>query len=96
MIINKMDANILRSKLLYWRFTTLTKLPLILPESKSGRIIEMFIPLFTVARVFKNKNGVKTIISYDGIEKILKDKIKELEGCGKMRKLNLSKHRFYR
>lgn len=83
MIINKMDANILRSKLLYWRFTTLTKLPLILPESKSGRIIEMFIPLFTVAQVFKNKNGVKTIISYDGIEKILKDKIKELEGLRK-------------
>ncbi len=83
MIINKMDANILRSKLLYWRFTTLTKLPLVLPESKSGRIIEMFIPLFTVAQVFKNKNGVKTIISYDGIEKILKDKIKELEGLRK-------------
>jgi len=83
MIINKMDANILRSKLLYWRFSTLNKLPLILPESKSGRIIEMFISLFTVAQIFKNKSGVKTIISYDDLEKILKDKIKELEGLRK-------------
>lgn len=83
LIINKMSANILRSKLLYWRFSTLTKLPLILPESRSGRIIEMFIPIFTVAQVFKHKVGIKTVITYEELEKILKDKIKELEGLRK-------------
>jgi len=80
LIINKKDTNILRSKLLYWRFSTLNKLPLILPESRSGRIIEMFISLFTVAQIFKNCCGVKTVITYDDLEKILKNKIKELEG----------------
>ncbi len=79
LIIDKKDANVLRSKLLFWRFTTLNKLPLVMPESKSGRIIEMFIPLFTVAQIFKNLSGVKTVITHGELEKILNDKIKELE-----------------
>jgi len=83
LLVNKKDAALIRSKLLYWRFSTLNKLPLIFPESKSGRIIEMFISLFTVAQIFRNKLGVKTVITYDDLEKILNDKIKELEGLRK-------------
>ncbi len=79
LIINKKDANLLRSKLLFWRFSTLGKLPMVMPESKSGRLIEMFIPLFTVAQIFKNKTGLQTVISYENLEKILKSKITELE-----------------
>jgi hypothetical protein len=79
LIIDKKDANLLRSKLLYWRFSMLGKLPIVMPESRSGRLIEMFIPLFTVAQIFKDKSGVKTIISHNDLKKILQNKITELE-----------------
>lgn len=79
LIIDKKDAGLLRSKLLYWRFSTLGKLPTIMPESRSGRLIEMFIPLFTVAQIFKDKVGAKVVVTYTELTQILKNKITELE-----------------
>lgn len=90
LIINKKEASILRSKLLYWRFSTLSKLPIIMPESKSGRLIEMFIPLFTVAQIFENKAGVKVLITHDELKKILQTKITELERIRKDEEIDSS------
>lgn len=78
-LFDETKASIIRSKLLYWRYSTLHRLPLIVPESKSGRIIEMFISLFTTAQVMKCTEGVKTIIKYDNLVALLNKKIKELE-----------------
>ena len=50
-----------------------------MPESKVGRLIEMFIPLFTVAQIFKNRSGVQSQVSYDEIMSILNAKIAEME-----------------
>lgn len=70
---------IIRAKLLFWRFETLRKLPIVLPESKIGRLIEMFIPLFTVAQVLQGAEGIKKPISYEDLLELLKNKIKEME-----------------
>ena len=69
----------LRAKLLYWRYETLGKLPIVFPDSKVGRLIEMFIPLFTVAQVFKNKPGEQVKISHEDIVTLLNEKISEME-----------------
>ncbi|MDP1614839.1 MAG: hypothetical protein Q8L68_03500, partial [Methylococcales bacterium] len=78
-LIDTKQSMIIRAKLLFWRFETLTKLPLIIPESNKGRLIEMFIPLFTVAQVLKNKTGRKLTISYQDLTKILQNKITAME-----------------
>lgn len=78
-LIDMQEADLLRSKLLYWRFETLGKLPQFIPESKNGRLIEMFIPLFTVAQVLKDSEGVKKPISYEDLIKLLNNKIREME-----------------
>jgi len=69
----------LRAKLLFWRYETLGKLPIVFPDSKVGRLIEMFIPLYTVAQLFQSKPGIKSLVSYDDIMKMLVDKIAEME-----------------
>ncbi len=78
-IINPGRMAIIRAKLLFWRFETLGKLSIVFPKSKVGRLIEMFIPLFTVAQLFENKAGRQNKILYDGINKILLNKIEEME-----------------
>lgn len=78
-LIDTQVAGILRRKLLFWRFSTLGKLPLVFPESNSGRLIEMFIPLYTVAQQFKNKSGIILPITYEKIQKILDDKLGDME-----------------
>ena len=79
MIIDSGVMAKLRAKLLFWRFETLGKLPVVFPESRVGRLIEMFIPLFTVAQIFKNKPGVQDLVSFEKVTKILVDKIEEME-----------------
>lgn len=78
-LIDEGRAGIIRAKLLFWRFDTLGKLPLVFPKSNNGRLIEMFIPLLTVAQIFKGKEGVKKQISYEDLEGILIDKIDDME-----------------
>lgn len=78
-LIDPLEAEIIRAKLLFWRFETLGKLPIILPESKTGRLIEMFIPLYTVAQCLKNIDGVEKPISYEDLIELLDTKIKEME-----------------
>jgi hypothetical protein len=70
-LIDDAQASIIRAKLLYWRFETLGKLPIVFPESRNGRLIEMFIPLFTVAQVLKDKEGVAKPITYDDLIALL-------------------------
>lgn len=48
-LIDEEEATKLRSMLLYYRFSHLTKTQYVMPESDSGRLIELFIPLFSVA-----------------------------------------------
>jgi hypothetical protein len=84
-LFDETRAFILRSKLLYWRFSTLHKLHLIIPKSQSARIVEMFIPLFTVAQVLRGSEvGVKVPIKYDYLIALLKKKIRELESYRKV------------
>ena len=80
-LIEKKESMQLRSKLLYWKFTSLKKLPVIIPESRSGRIIEMMIPLFTVSQVLSGE-------LFNDVDKILKNKIKELERARKQEELD--------
>ncbi len=78
-IIEPGKMALIRAKLLFWRFETLGKLPIVFPNSKIGRLIEMFIPLFTVAQLFKKKVGRQNKVKFEEINKILIDKIKEME-----------------
>ncbi len=78
-LIDIREAEIIRSKLIWWRFETMGKLNQIIPESKIGRLIEMFVPLFTVAQVLKNKTGQQTPIMYDDLVSLLKNQIKDME-----------------
>lgn len=83
-LFDETRAFILRSKLLYWRYSTLHRLPLVVPDSHSGRIIEMFIPLFTVAQVLRDKEGIKTPVKYVDLIALLNKKIRELESYRKV------------
>jgi len=47
-------ADIIRSELVYFRFSNLGKLPITQPDSTSGRLIEIMTPLYTVAQIFKD------------------------------------------
>ncbi len=78
-LIDTQRGAVIRSKLLFWRFETLTKLPIVLPESNRARLIEMFIPLFTVAQTLKDKEGVKTLIEYNELINVLNNRIKSME-----------------
>lgn len=78
-LIDTKQAALIRAKILFWRFETLNKLALIMPESNRGRLIEMFIPLFTVAHIFKNTTGVQTAVSYSELIQILQKKISAME-----------------
>ncbi len=78
-IIDELRSDIIRSELLYFRFRNVGKLNIIQPSSNSGRIIEIMTPLYTVAQIFKGLDGIKTIVSYEEITRILNDKIKDLE-----------------
>lgn len=78
-IIDEQRADIIRSELLYFRFSSLNKLPITQPESTSGRIIEIMTPLFTVAQIFKGLNGIKTKISFDEITKILNEQVENMQ-----------------
>jgi len=78
-IIDSNKMSIIRSKLLFWRFETLGKLPVVFPESKVGRLIEMFIPLYTVSQIFKKKAGSQDRVSYEKIMSVLSEKIEEME-----------------
>jgi len=78
-IVDSSKMAIIRAKLLFWRFETLGKLPLVFPESRVGRLIEMFIPLFTVAHLFTERSGRQNNIKYSEINKILIAKIEEME-----------------
>lgn len=82
-LFDETRAFIIRSKLLYWRFSTLHRLPIVVPESLSGRIIEMFISLFTVAQVLRYTEGIKTPIKYEALMALLNKKIRELESYRK-------------
>ncbi len=81
-LIDGQDAEHIRSKLLYFKFAYYNKLLITLPKSNNGRLIEMFIPLYTVAQIFKD-SGLKTFIEYDDILSILDAKIKEMESVRK-------------
>lgn len=78
-IIDELRGDVIRSELLYFKFRYVGKLNIIQPKSNSGRIIEIMTPLFTVAQIFKGLEGIKTIISYENLQNILINKIKELE-----------------
>jgi len=78
-MINPEESAIIRSKLLFWRFETLGKLPIIEPNSSIGRLIEMFIPLYTTAQTLKDSTGVKTAITYLEMIKLLDSKITDME-----------------
>lgn len=77
-LIDSKTAIMIRSKLLYWRFETLGKLPIIYPDSNSGRLKEMFMPLFTVAQTLKD-TGIKSTISHADLINLLKSKIADME-----------------
>lgn len=78
-LINEQTAQIIRAKLLFWRFEHLTKLPILKPISRKGRLIEMFIPLFTTAQALKRTEGISKPISYEDLIDLMNIKIKEME-----------------
>lgn len=82
-VINEDDARIIRSKLLFWRFETLNKLPIIQPASKIGRIVEMLTPLYTVAQILKGSDGMALPITYEGLNVLLDNLIFDMEGARK-------------
>ncbi len=78
-LIDEDKGTMIRSKLLYFRFSTLGKLKRVQPKSTSGRLIEMFTSLYTTAQIFKEGEGIKSVIDHDGLIKILDEKMRELE-----------------
>ena len=54
---------LLRSMLLYYRYTHLTKLNLLSPDIESGRVIELFTPICTVAAGLYVDDSVSEMIS---------------------------------
>lgn len=78
-IVDDLRADVIRSGLLYFRFSNVGTLPIIQPESTSGRIIEIMTPLYTVAQIFKELTGLKLVISYEEIMALLDDKIQDLQ-----------------
>ncbi len=78
-VIDEEEARVIRSKLLYWRYETLGKLPIVQPRSKIGRIVEMMTPLYTVAQVLKDTDGVKVPITYEGLNILLNDLIEDMQ-----------------
>jgi hypothetical protein len=69
----------IRSKLINFRFSNLKKLKTVIPESKSGRLTELFIPLFTTAQTMIKTNGIASIIEYDTLCDLLNKKLKSME-----------------
>lgn len=82
-LMDSKQAALIRAKLLFWRFETLGKLPQVIPESEKGRIIEMFIPLFTVAQILKGREGTQTTISYQDLTQLLYKRIAMMESTRK-------------
>jgi hypothetical protein len=78
-IVDDLRADVIRSELLYFRFSNLGKLPITQPESTSGRINEIITPLYTVAQIFKGLDGIKTVATFDKIIKILDSKVEEMQ-----------------
>lgn len=78
-LIDEDRSKIIRSKLLYFRFSTLNKLKIIIPKSNSGRITELFIPLVTTAQVLKDLDGTTTIIKYDDLMTLLERTMRSME-----------------
>lgn len=79
--IDRDTAGVLRAKLMFWRFESLGlhRLSLVHPEARSGRVIEIMTPLYTVAQVMRGLEGVKTIIKYNALVKILDSYTASLE-----------------
>ncbi len=77
-VIDEERARTIRSKLLYWRYETLGKLPIVQPSAKIGRIVEMLTPLYTVAQVL-NCKGVNAPITYEGVNLLLDSLIEDME-----------------
>lgn len=80
-IVDDLRADVIRSELIYFRFSNVGTLPIIQPKSTSGRIIEIMTPLYTAAQIFKDLNGLKPIISYNDIMALLDTKIQELQSA---------------
>lgn len=78
-MIDDNEADLIRSELLYFRFRYLENLPIIQPDSVSGRIIEIMTPLFTVSQIFKDLKGMVSFISFEQLTTILNDQIKYME-----------------
>ncbi len=78
-IIDEEEARTIRSKLLYWRYETLGKLPNVQPDSKIGRIVEMLTPLYTVAQILKYSKDAKVPITYEGLSILLNNLIEDMQ-----------------
>lgn len=78
-LIDENRSKMIRSKLIHFRFSYLKKLKTIIPESNSGRLTELFIPLFTTAQTMIRIDGIKTIIDYEGLSRILYKKLRSME-----------------
>lgn len=55
-LIDTKEGAILRSKLLYWRYEHLGRIKLVMPDTKSGRLIEMYTPLLTIAKIVEDES----------------------------------------
>jgi hypothetical protein len=63
MFIDEERSLKLRSMLLHYRFTHLSKMKLVLPDLKSGRVIELFTPICTVAQSIGCGESINEMIS---------------------------------
>lgn len=87
-LIDEDRSKIIRSKLLYFRFSTLKKLKIIIPKSNSGRLTELFIPLYTTAQSIQSTNGTNPIITYDKLIDLLDRTLRSMESDRKQEELS--------
>jgi len=78
-LIDEVRSRAIRSKLLHFRYSTLKKLKIIIPKSNSGRLTELFIPLYTTAQVLQKSDSAKSIITYDDLVVLLDRTLRGME-----------------
>lgn len=86
-LIDEDRAKAIRSKLLYFRFSTLKKLKIVIPKSNSGRLTELFIPLYTTAQTIQSANGTNPIITYGKLIDLLDRTLHSMESDRKQEEL---------
>ena len=92
LLLPKEDCEDLRNRLLFFRFSSLQKIPLVFPEKlKRGRIIELFTPLYSIASLIEKSipktlqltilKELDTYIEETYSHNIQEDNISQIEPC---------------